>query len=301
MLQRGLHPSSESRRVVQGLLFISPWLIGFLIFAVYPIAASAFYSFTQYDVLTSPKFVGFANYAELLTRDETMRVVTQNTFWWVGIAVPLGVAVAFLLANFLNAEIWGRSAFRAIFFIPSIIPAVVATLVWQWVLNPQYGLIDGYLASLGLRIIPFLGSPLLSKPTLTLVHCWAQGSAIVIFLAALQDVPRTLYEAALVDGANAWHRFWRITVPLCTPAMLFLLVTGLIGGFQNFTFPWLLTQGGPARSTEFYSIYLYRNAFMYFKMGYASALAWLLFLLVVVVTVLVFRSSARWAYYGSSE
>jgi len=286
---------------IKGLLFVSPWLIGFLAFGVYPIAASAYYSLTRYDLLRAPRFIGLGNYAELLAHDQMMGTATYNTLWWVVIAVPLGIIVAFLAANLLNADIRGRSVFRAIFFVPSVVPAAVVAVVWGWVLNPQYGLINGFLISQGLKTVPFLGNPTLAKPTLTLMHCWAQGGAIVIFLAALQDVPRVLYEAARVDGANAWHLFWHITVPMCTPAGLFMLITGLIGGFQNFTVPYLLTGGGPNRATEFYSLYLFRNAFDFLKMGYASALAWLLFLLVVALSIVVFRSSARWVYYGSGE
>jgi len=150
-----------------------------------------------------------------------------------------------------------------------------------------------------MKAIPFLTKPELAKPTLTVIHLWAQGGAIVIFLAALQDVPRSLYDAARVDGANGWQQLWHITVPLCTPAALFMLITGIIGGFQSFAFPWLLTGGGPVNATRFYSLYLYENAFQVFRMGYASALAWVLFLLVVVVSIITFRTSTRWVYYGA--
>jgi multiple sugar transport system permease protein len=283
---------------IKGMLFISPWLLGFLGFSLYPVLASFFYSFTRYDIIRGAKFVGLNNYKELFLVDDMMPIVTRNTFWWALIAVPLGVVTAFLFANLLNTDVRYRPFFRAIFFIPSIVPAMVAAPVWNWLLNTQYGLINCFLSSRGMKVIPFLSSPPLAKPTLALIHCWAQGGAMVIFLAALQDVPRSLYEVALVDGANAWQRFWNITVPLCTPAALFLLITGLIGAFQQFTFTWLLTQGGPMKSTEFYSVYLYRNAFVFMKMGYASALAWILFIIVMAVTIGVYLSSGRWVYYA---
>jgi multiple sugar transport system permease protein len=165
----------------------------------------------------------------------------------------------------------------------------------------QYGAINGTLQSLGLPIIPFIANPDFAKPTLILIHIWAQGNAIVIFLATLQDVPRSLYEAATVDGANAWNKFWNITIPMSTPVILFNLVIGLIYGFQNFTLPWLLTAGGPNNATELYTIFLYRNAFQYLRMGKASALAWILFVVIVVFTILLFRSSNRWVYYGGGE
>jgi multiple sugar transport system permease protein len=282
-------------------LFISPWLIGFLLFTIYPLVSSLYYGFTRYDLLNPPVFLGLANYIDIFTQDPHFGKVVSNTLYYVGLSAPLGVATAFLMASLLNTEIAGRSVFRAIFFFPAIVPAVVTAMVWAFLLNVQYGAINSTLAGLGLSTIPFLSSPDLAKPSLILIHMWAQGNAIVIFLASLQDVPRSLYEAATVDGANAWHKFWNITVPMCTPVILFNLIMGFIGGFQNFILPWLLTQGGPNQATEFYSVYLYRNAFSYFRMGKASALAWVLFVIIVTFTVILFKSSARWVYYGGGE
>lgn len=288
----------ETRDFTTGLLFISPWLIGFLLWTIYPVLASLYYSFTRYDVVRSPQFVGLANYADMLTKDKTFPIVLGNTVYFVLIGVPAGVVVAFLLATLLNNEIKFRPVFRTIFFLPSIVPAVASAEVWRWVYNPRYGLINSVLKQMGMAVIPWLSSTTLAKPSLIIIGCWAQGTAMVIFLAALQDVPRSLYDAALVDGANALQQFWHVTIPMCTPAILFVTMTALIGTFQYFTLGWLLTEGGPKQATEFYSIYLYRNAFRFFKMGYASALAWLLFLLIVIFTVIIFRSSARWVYYG---
>jgi multiple sugar transport system permease protein len=225
-------------------------------------------------------------------------IVVKNTLYMVIVGVPTTLVVAFLLASLLNNDVVARPVFRTIFYIPSIVPAVATAMVWLWIYNTQWGMINSTLASLGLRIIPFLSDPALAKPSLIIIACWAQGGSIVIFLAALQDVPRTLYEAAYVDGANSVRRFWHITIPMCTPSILFVLITELIGTFQSFTLPWLLTEGGPNNATELYGLYLYRNAFRFFKMGYASALAWILFLVIVVFTLLIFRSSARWVYYG---
>jgi multiple sugar transport system permease protein len=290
---------NESRRIGKGLFFIAPWIIGFLAFIVYPLLASIYYSLTRYDVLRPPKFVGLENYQDLVLADDMFRIALGNTVYFVVIGVPAAFVTAFLLANLLNQEIWGRSFFRTIFFIPAITPAVASVMVWLWIYNTQYGLINGVLVSLGMQAIPWLSSPPLAKPALIIMQCWAQGTSIVIFLAALQDVPRSLYEAALVDGANALQRFWYITIPMCTPVMLFVLLTGLIGTFQAFTLPWLLTQGGPNNATELYSVYLYRSAFVHFKMGYASALAWILFIITALFSIAVFRTSARWVYYRS--
>ena len=287
----------ERRNIIKGLLFISPWLAGFLLLTIYPILASAYYSLTRYDVVRPPKFVGLSNFAALFS-DDVFKTVIGNTFYLVIIGVPVGIVTAYLLANLLNTDIKFRSVFRTIFFIPSIVPMVATAMVWLWIYNPRFGLINSFLASRGLQAIPWLSSPSLAKPSLIIIQTWAQGSAIVIFLAALQDVPRSLYDAAIVDGANWFQRFRHVTIPMTTPSILFILLMGLINTFQTFTLTWLLTQGGPKKATEFYGIYLYRNAFVFFKMGYASALAWLLFLIVVAVSVVVFRTSARWVYYG---
>jgi multiple sugar transport system permease protein len=286
------------RNLLTGLAFVSPWIAGYLAFTVYPILASAYYSLTRYDVLRPARFVGLENYVLIFTKDEIFRTVLSNTLYMVVLGVPAGLATAFLLASLLNNEMKARSVFRLIFFMPAIVPEVVTAEVWRWVYNTNWGVINSVLKALGQPVIPFLSSQTLAKPSLILIGCWAAGGSMVIFLAALQDVPRPLYDAAMVDGANAFHRFWHVTIPMCTPAILFVLLTGMIGAFQQFGLAWLLTQGGPNQATEFYSINLYRNAFVYFKMGYASALAWILFVLIVICTILVFRSSARWVYYG---
>lgn len=292
---------SRTRNIAKGLAFISPWLVGYLIFTLYPILASAYYSLTRYDVLRPPRFIGLENYRELFFQDEIFRTVVYNTTYLVIIGVPAGVVTAFLLAALLNKKMVGRPLLRTIFFLPVLVPAVASAEVWRWVYNTNYGVINSVLKGWGLPVIPFLSSITLAKPSLVLIHMWAQGTAIVIFLAALQDVPRSLYDAALVDGATAFQRFRHVTIPMCTPAILFVSLTGMIGMFQYFTLGWLLTQGGPNEATEFYSLYLYRNAFQYFKMGYASALAWILFLIILLFTLLIFRSSARWVYYAGES
>jgi multiple sugar transport system permease protein len=174
-------------------------------------------------------------------------------------------------------------------------------MVWLFLLNIQYGAVNGVLTALGLPVIPFLSNPALAKPSLIMVAIWSAGNAVVIFLAGLQDVPRSLYEAATVDGANAWQQFWNVTVPMSTPVILFNMLIGFINAFNEFTLPWLITNGGPANSTQFYSLYLYRQAFQFLRMGKASALAWVLFLLIVIYSVILFRTSARWVYYGGER
>ena len=292
---------TEKRNQLLGMLFIPPWLLGFLLFALFPLVASLYYSMTNYDFIRQPQFIGVTNYTRLFTVDPDFWTVMYNTLYYVGFGVPLGIAVAFLIANLLNSNIQGRTFFRSVIYIPSIVPAVCTAMVWLFILNVQYGVINGVLKTLGVPTIPFLSSPELAKPSLILIYIWAQGTAVVIFLAALQDVPRSLYDAALVDGANAWARFWNVTVPMCTPVLLFNFIMGIISAFQDFTLPFVLTGGGPMKSTEFYVVSLYRNAFVQFSIGKASAMAWILFLIILLFSVLLFRSSARWIYYGGEK
>ena len=292
---------TEKRNQLLGMLFISPWLLGFLLFALFPLVASLYYSMTNYDFIRQPQFIGVTNYTRLFTVDPDFWTVMYNTLYYVGFGVPLGIAVAFLIANLLNSNIQGRTFFRSVIYIPSIVPAVCTAMVWLFILTGQYGVINGVLKTLGVPTIPFLSSPELAKPSLILIYIWAQGTAVVIFLAALQDVPRSLYDAALVDGANAWARFWNVTVPMCTPVLLFNFIMGIISAFQDFTLPFVLTGGGPMKSTEFYVVSLYRNAFVQFSIGKASAMAWILFLIILLFSVLLFRSSARWIYYGGEK
>lgn len=292
---------NEFRSIAKGLLFISPWLLGFFAFTIYPIIASLYYSFTRYDIISTPKWIGLTNYQRLLFEDDKFRVVIWNTLYFVVIGVPLGVAVAFLLATLLNNEIKFRSFFRTIFFLPSIVPTVATAMVWLWIYNARFGLINSNLAAWGFQAIPWLSSPTWVKPSLIIIHAWSQGGAMIIFLAALQDVPRSLYDAAVVDGANRLQQFRHVTIPMCTPAILFVLLTALIGNFQYFAPGWIMTGGGPLLASEFYGIYLYQSAFQHFQMGYAAALAWLLFVIVVIATVILFRTSARWVYYAGED
>lgn len=288
----------ELRRTMVGLLFVLPWLLGFLFWTAYPILASLYYSFTEYDVLNPPQFVGLANYVNMFTSDTLFKTVLGNTVYFVVIGVPAVLALSFLLANLLNQEMRFRGFFRTAFFVPSIVPAVASAMVWLWMYNPNYGLIDDILAMVHVPAVPWLSSLGLAKISLIIINVWASGSAILIFLGALQDVPRALYDASLVDGANRFQQFWNVTVPMTSPAILFVGITSMIGTFQYFTLPWLLTAGGPDNSTNLYSVYLYQNAFQFFKMGYASAMAWVLFVVIVVFTVLIFRTGGAKVHYG---
>jgi multiple sugar transport system permease protein len=233
-----------------------------------------------------------------LFTDRLFRIALSNTAFYVILAVPSGLMIAYALALMLNQPLYGRSILRTIFYLPTVVPAVSSAILWLWILDTQNGLVNSTLAALGLPGVPWLAHPDWTKPSLVLIHLWYMGNTMVIFLAALQDVPRALYDASLVDGANAWARLRHITLPLTTPAILFTLITGLISVSQTFTFPYILTQGGPADSTLFYALYLYRVAFVYLRMGYASAIAWMLFLVIVIFTYWIFRGAGRWVFYG---
>jgi len=286
-----------TKRFLTMLAFISPWIIGFLAFFVYPLLLSLYYSFTEYNLLQPPKWVGLQNYSNL-AEDTHYQNAVGNTVYFVAFSVPLGVLTAFIIAFLLNQQLRLRVLLRMIFYIPIVVPISATAILWMWIFNSNWGLLNNLLALIGIQGPSWLGSPSWSKPSLIIMQLWLVGGSVLIFLAALQDVPRALYDAAMVDGANAIRRVWHVTIPMVTPAILFSLLTGMIAAFQTFANAWIMTDGGPIRSTEFYVLYLYDNGFRFFRMGYASAMAWILFGVVVVVTVILFRTSARWVYYG---
>jgi len=297
--------SRHSDRLVKrrrlGLLFVSPWLIGFLAFTLYPFLASIYYSFTDYSVLTLPEFVGFSNYKTLFTDDPLFWKSLGNTFYFAAISIPLQFIVALGLAMLLNQKVKGLAIWRTIFYLPSIVPVVAASIVWLWLLNPQYGIINGLLYLIGIDGPGWITDPKWSKPSLIIMSLWGVGGSMIIYLAALQDVPAQLYEAAELDGAGSYHKFINITLPTISPVIFFQVIMGIIGALQYFTQAYVMTGGGPADSTLFYSLYLYNNAFKYFKMGYASAMAWILFIIILVLTLVLFRSSRGWVYYAGGK
>lgn len=286
------------RDLRNGLLFVSPWIAGFLVFTIYPILASLYYSFNNYSILTPAEWVGFGNYKALFFEDPLFWVSLTNTLYYIAFALPLGIIIGVTLALFLNMKVKGMAIYRTIYYLPTIVPTIASAILWIWILNPQYGLLNSFLAIIGIQGPGWLASPEWSKPALIIMSWWGLGGAVLIYLAGLQDVPQQLYEAAELDGANWFQKTVHITIPMLTPVIFFNLVMGLIGTFQYFTEAYVMTNGGPVNSTLFYALYLYRNAFVYLKMGYASSMAWLLFILVLTCTLLVFRTSARWVYYG---
>lgn len=302
----------DQRNFFKGLAFISPWLIGFLIFTVWPIIASFYYSLCFFDGVSQPHFVGLQNYRSLVSDPIFWRSL-WNTLTFVGLWVPLGLGFCLCAAMLLNQGVHGQSVFRTLYYIPSITPIVAVSVLWMWVFQPQYGLINASLGPLVGRlnsvlaavhfplkvVLPgWLNDPVWAKPALVVMTIWGMGNTVLILLAGLQDVPRSLYESADIDGANWFHRFRYITLPMLSPVIFFNVVMGIIGGFQVFTQAYVMTRGGPQDSTLFYAYYLFNNAFMFFNMGYASAMAWVLFVIVIACTWVLFRSSARWVYYA---
>lgn len=287
----------EKQNLLKGLLFISPWLIGFLSFTLTPFVMSLYYSFTKYDIIQPPTWVGLDNFRDLMN-DELFWKSLYNTLYYTIIFCPLGVVVGVGLALLLNLKVKGMAVYRTIFYLPSIVPFVASSILWLWLLDPQFGVINALLETLGIVGPGWLVDPNWSKPALILMGLWGVGAPMIIYLAALQDIPNDMYESAEIDGATWWHKIMYITIPMLTPVILFNLIMGLIGSFQYFTQAYIMTGGGPNDSTLFYALYLYNNAFSYFHMGYASAMAWILFAIIMAVTLLIFKSSARWVYYG---
>jgi len=288
---------SESRRRRIGLLFIAPWVLGFLAFTLYPFVMTLYYSFTSYDIVGSPKFIGLSNYRQLFT-DHLFWYSVYNTAYYTVIEVPFSTIVAIGIAMLLNRRIKGVKVYRLFFFLPSIIPLVAASILWLWLFNPSFGVVNDILSDVGINGPGWMFSAAWSKPSFILLGMWAIGTPMVIYLAALQDVPKEMYEVAALEGAGAWQRARNVTLPMISPAILFNVVLGLVASLQYFTQAYVMTQGGPDNSTMFYALYLYDEAFKYLHLGYASAMAWLLFVVVVAITIGLFRASRRFVYYA---
>ncbi|MCX6058718.1 MAG: sugar ABC transporter permease [Chloroflexi bacterium] len=284
-----------------GMLFLSPWLIGFLAFTLYPMVVSFYYSFTIYHSRRAPDWVGLQNYKVLFT-DDKFWIALSNTMYMVAIAVPLGLFASFLCAVLLNLKVRGQAFYRVVYFLPSIVPTVAGTILFLWLLNPQVGLVNTLLAQIGIDGPNWMADPQWSKPALILLGMWGMGGTIIIYLSGLQDVPQSLIEAAELDGANWLQRLWHITIPMVSPITLFNLITGMIGMFQYFAQAYVVGGGDklgrPLNSTLFYSVYLYQNAFLFLKMGYASAMAWILFIIILIFTLLLLKVSDRFTYYA---
>lgn len=288
----------EWRELATGLAFISPWIVGFLFFVVYPVGSSIYYSFCDYDVLTKPVWIGTLNYRDMFT-DEVFWKALRNTLYFAAVSLPLGLVIALLVAVLLNQKVKMRPAFRTIYFLPSLVPAVASAMIWLWILNGRFGLLNYALSFLGVEGPNWLTDEHWTKPAIILMSLWGVGGSMVIYLAALQDVPRELYESAEIDGASAWTKFRHITVPMISPVIYFNLIMGIIGSLQVFAQPFIMFGGGGTnRSALFYAVYLYQNAFDYNQMGYACAMAWFLFLIILALTWLATKTTRKHIYYA---
>jgi len=288
------------REALYGFLFLTPWILGFLFFVGGPMVASLFLSLTDYDIVTPSKFVGLQNYTTAFTKDKLFWPSMGRTFYYAVVMVPLSLVGSLLAAVMLNQRALGTNAFRTFFFLPHLTPIVASALLWQWILQPEVGPVNYLLSRVGVKGPAWLSSKEWAIPSLMIMALWGSigGNRMMIFLAGLQGVPQELYEAADIDGANAWHRFKHVTLPMLTPTIFFNLVLGIIAALKVFTSAFVTTKGGPAYATWFYALHIYTNAFEYFEMGYASALAWIFFVVMFTFTYLQFRSSARWVYYA---
>jgi multiple sugar transport system permease protein len=287
----------ERRNLIKGLLFTSPWLVGLGFFVIYPVSASIYYSFCRYSVLQPAKFIGLLNYKDLFT-DPIFWKSLINTFYYVGFMLPLGFVVSMSLALLLNSKVRSMSLYRLIFFIPSLVPMVAASILWMWIFNGEYGLLNNFLMHIGLNNPPnWLQDIRYAKMAIIIMSLWAMGNTVIIYLAGLQDVPRSLYESAEIDGANWFGQLRHVTLPMISSVIYFNMIMAIIASFQIFAQPYIMTGGGPQRATTFYTLYLYQVAFEDFRMGYASAMAWILFIIILFLTIMVTRASREQVYY----
>ena len=280
-----------------GLLYIGPFIIGFLIFQLYPFISSIIYSFTDFTMIKKPDFVGFSNYINMFTKDRDFWNSVKVTFKYVLMAVPMKLIFALFIAMVLNMKLKSINFFRTIYYLPSILGGSVAVAVMWRFLFMYDGLVNNFLGVFNILPVSWLGNPDISLYTIGLLAVWQFGSSMVLFLAGLKQIPENLYEASAIDGASKVKQFFVITLPMLTPIILFNMVMQTISAFQEFTGAFVITNGGPMKSTYLYGMMLYDNAFVHFKMGYASAQSWILFFIIVTITAILLKSSKRWAYY----
>jgi len=285
------------KRALEGYLFVSPWIIGFIVFTGGPIVASLIFSFCRYDVVTPAEWVGINNYKYMFTEDYLFWKSLYNTGYYALFSIPLRIIAALVIALLLNQKLMGIRWFRTMYYVPAVTSGVAVSLLWIWLFDPGLGLINIVLGKIGIRGPLWLQSEVWSKPALILMSLWGVGTIWVIYLAGLQGIDKQLYEAVDIDGGNWWEKFWHITLPMLSPAIFFTLIIGIIRSFQVFTQAYVMTQGGPKNSTLFYVYYLYLRGFRMLRMGSASSMAWILFILILVFTLIQFKFASKWVYY----
>ena len=295
----GAETKFQAKDAIQGYIFALPWILGLFIFIAGPMLASLFFSFTEYSVLDRPTWVGLANYQKAFFEDELFYTSMWRTFYYAILVVPLTLIGSLFLALLLNQRLIGRNIYRTLFFIPHLTPEIAMAVIWLWLLNPHMGPFNYVLQSIGLPEFPFLTDRDTVIPSLALIAFWAGmgGNRMLIFLAGLQGVPNDLYEAADIDGASTWSKFWNVTLPMISPTMLFNLILGIIGAMKVFNIAFVATQGGPAYGSWFFALHIYQQAFEFYRLGYGSALAWIFAVVLIVFTLVNLRLSNRWVFY----
>lgn len=287
----------RAREEIAGYLFILPWLLGFLIFTAGAMLYSLYLSVFEADFLSQFTFVGLANYSQMIFADDLWPKAIRNTAYFSFVSVPLLTTLALLIAMLLNQKVFGLSIFRTIYYLPSVVQGVAVAILWVWLFHPEYGPINGLLGLLGISGPAWLSTERWAMPAIIIMSLWGVGGSMIIFLAGLQGIPESLYDAAKIDGAGPLACFWHITIPMMTPTIFFSLILGLIGSFQMFTQAYVMTRGGPNNATLTYVMHIYNKGFRQFHFGYASALAWVLFVIILLLTLLILKSSTVWVYY----
>ncbi len=289
--------SRKTREAINAYLMIGPWLLGFVLWIAGPMVASLVLSFMDWSLMSPPAWSGLGNFQEML-KDDLFWISLVNTAYYTFIGVPVRVVAALIVALGMNLKLRGISIWRTIYYMPSITPAVASAIIWMWMFNPDFGILNTLLRYVGIMTkVQWIYDPILSKPSLILMSVWGVGGQMIVLLAGLQAIPEHLYEAARIEGTNGWKEFWRITLPMLTPSIFFVTIIQIINSFQVFTAAYVMTKGGPENSTLFLVLYLFRHGFEFFHMGYASAMAWVLFLIVLVFTLIQFKLSNRWVFY----
>lgn len=277
--------------------FISLWMIGFFVFVLGPVLYSLYASFTEWNGITAPELKGIVNYLKIFLEDDLVGKSILNTLTFTIVSVPLNLLIGLILATLLNKRYFGSNFFRALFYMPSVMAGVAIYIAWTYLMNTNAGIFNLWLSRLGIDAVGWLSDPKWAMSSIILVNATSCGGQMLIILAGLQDIPKDYYESAMLDGAGPFQRFFRITLPLLTPVVFFNVIMSIIAGLQVFTQPWILTQGGPLNATYVYGIHLYNNAFRYYRFGYSCAMAWLLLVVVLGITGLVFKSGGKWVFY----